>query len=46
MKLAAYRERATDDPLVNSDLKGVVVLVAGRPEIVEEVTDAQPEVRS
>lgn len=46
MKLAAYRDRGTDDPLASRDLEDVVVLVAGRPEIVEEVTDAPLEVRS
>jgi len=46
MKLAAYQDRGADDPLTSRDLEDVVVLVAGRPEIVEEVTDAPPEVRS
>lgn len=46
MKLAAYRDRGADDPLASRDLEDVVVLVAGRSEIVEEVTDAPPEVRS
>lgn len=46
MKLAAYRDRGTDDPLASRDLEDVVVLIAGRPEIVEEVADAPADLRS
>lgn len=42
-KLAAYRDRGAGDPLASRDLEDVVVLVAGRPEIVGEVADAPPD---
>jgi hypothetical protein len=46
MKLAAYRDRGTDDPLASRDLEDVVVLVAGRPEMIEELADAPSDLRS
>lgn len=46
MKLAAYRDRGAEDPLASRDLEDVVVLVAGRPEIIQEVADASPELAS
>lgn len=44
-KWAAYRDRGSEDPLQSRDLEDVVILVAGRPELPDEVADARPELR-
>jgi hypothetical protein len=42
-KLEAYRGRGDDDPYMSHDLEDVVSVVAGRPDCVEEVMAAGPE---
>lgn len=44
-KWSAYRSRGADDPLASRDLEDIVMLVSGRPVIVEEVADARPKLR-
>lgn len=44
-KLAAHEGRGRDDPLVSRDLEDVVALLTNRPEIVDEVTDADDRLR-
>ena len=44
-KWAAYGDRGIEDPLQSRDLEDIVILVAGRPELSEEVANARPELR-
>ncbi|MFV1988019.1 MAG: hypothetical protein ACC682_12120 [Gemmatimonadota bacterium] len=44
-KLKAYGDRGKADPHMSEDLEDVVVLVAGRPEIVEEVAGAAEDLK-
>lgn len=44
-KLAAFKNRGRDDLLLSSDLEDVIALVAGRPELVEELRNEAPEVK-
>jgi predicted nucleotidyltransferase len=44
-KLAAFKGRGDDDLLGSHDLEDIITLVAGRPEIVEEVRGAVDAVR-
>lgn len=44
-KLAAFRNRGHGDLLLSHDLEDVITLVAGRPELVEELREEAPEVR-
>ncbi len=44
-KLEAYCDRGEADPLGSEDFEDVVVLIGNRPELVEEVLRAEPEVR-
>lgn len=44
-KLAAHSGRGQDDPLTSRDLEDVIGLLTNRPEIVQEVQDADDELR-
>jgi len=44
-KLEAYWDRGEADPYGSEDFEDVVVLIGNRPELVEEVLRADPEVR-
>jgi len=44
-KLEAFRDRGSADPLGSHDLEDVIVLVAGRPAVVEEVSRESAELR-
>jgi hypothetical protein len=41
-KLAAFASRGTDDYVMSHDLEDVVVVIDGRPQIVEEVAGSEP----
>jgi len=45
-KLAAHDGRGRADPLVSRDLEDVVALLTNRPEIIDEVTDAEDRLRA
>jgi hypothetical protein len=44
-KLAAFASRGSDDYVMSHDLEDVVVVIDGRPEIVEEVAGSEPTLR-
>lgn len=44
-KLAAFKDRGYHDLLLSHDLEDVITLVAGRPELFEELQQENPEVR-
>lgn len=46
LKLAAFRDRGSDDPFGSHDLEDVLALLASRPAITEEVAAAPPDIRS
>lgn len=46
MKWAAVEDRAKDDLLGSRDMEDIIAVVAGRPELVDEVGDAAPGVRA
>jgi predicted nucleotidyltransferase len=45
-KLAAFEDRGADDPVTSHDAEDVVLVVDGRPEIVDEVAGASAELRA
>lgn len=45
LKLAAFRDRGTDDPFGSSDLEDILALVAARPAIVQEVKEEREDLR-
>ena len=44
-KWEAYRDRGSADPLRSADLEDIIAVVTGRPEIVQEIQAASPELR-
>ncbi|WP_454753814.1 hypothetical protein [Cupriavidus necator] len=42
-KLEAYHQRGNDDPLGSQDIEDILSLFDGRPELVEELEHATPE---
>jgi predicted nucleotidyltransferase len=45
-KLEAFLARGNDDPLESRDIEDILSLIDGRPEIIEELFRAPPEMRS
>ncbi|MFQ5690374.1 MAG: hypothetical protein ACE5HQ_08900 [Gemmatimonadota bacterium] len=45
-KLEAHEDRGSDDPLASRDLEDIVVLIANRPELVDEVLSAAAPLRA
>lgn len=44
-KLEAHQDRGSDDPFGSKDFADAVVVLGSRPEIVEEIAQAEPELR-
>lgn len=44
-KLEAYQHRGNDDPLGSQDMEDLLILVDGRPELLEEMKTADPDLR-
>jgi predicted nucleotidyltransferase len=45
-KLAAFDDRGKGDYVMSHDLEDMVAVIDGRPELVEEVLNAEPELRN
>ncbi|MEM9383032.1 MAG: hypothetical protein AAGB93_23990 [Planctomycetota bacterium] len=45
-KLAAFESRGADDPVTSHDAEDVVLVVDGRPEVVDEVAASAPDLRA
>lgn len=45
MKLEAFGDRGGGDYLASKDLEDIVAVIDGRPEVVEEVADADPRIQ-
>ena len=45
-KWAAAADRGKDDPIASRDIADIIAVIAGRPSILDEIAEAEPEVRS
>ena len=45
-KLEAFKSRGEGDFMGSSDMEDVIAVLDGRPEVIEEIRDAPPEVRA
>ncbi|MEM1448913.1 MAG: hypothetical protein AAF957_05070 [Planctomycetota bacterium] len=45
-KLAAFESRGADDPVTSHDAEDVVLVVDGRPEVIDEVAASAPDLRA
>ncbi len=44
-KLEAYHDRGNDDPMSSRDIEDILNLIDGRPELLNEIKRASPEIR-
>lgn len=44
-KLEAYKGRGNDDPLASHDMEDILNIIDGRPELIDEINNADQDVR-